>query len=71
MIFQLLAAFREVRTLVGTPTRATELRAMLDAGDAQPTARASVIEAERGHGVEGLDAVAGSEFVDDRIHLFD
>ena len=71
MIFQLLAAFREVRTLVGTPTRATELRAMLDAGDAQPTARASAIGTERDGGAEELDAVAGSEFVDDRIHLFD
>jgi nucleoside-diphosphate-sugar epimerase len=66
VILRLLAASRELRTLVGSRTRASEV---LDAGDVQARARVSFIEADRDHYVERLDAVAGGEFLDDRIRL--
>jgi hypothetical protein len=36
---------------------------------AQPSARVSFTVADRDHDTERLDAVAGSEFIDDRIRL--
>ena len=50
------------------PTRAPEEPATKDAGALQPSG-ASVIAADLDDGTEKLDAVAGSEFVDDRIRL--
>jgi nucleoside-diphosphate-sugar epimerase len=67
VIHRLLAAGREVRTVVGSPTRSAEVRAMVDAGDVQPSARASFVVADGDHEERRLDAVAGCEFVDDRI----
>jgi hypothetical protein len=52
--------------MVVSRTRATEA---LDARDLQARARVSFIEANRDHFVERLDAVAGGEFLDDRIRL--
>jgi len=50
------------------PTRGPEEPAAKDVGELQPT-RASVIAADLDDDTERLDAVAGSEFVDDRIRL--
>ncbi len=58
VILRLLAAVREVRTIV-------------DTGEVQPGARVSSIAADRNHDADRLDAVAGCEFVDDRIHLLE
>jgi len=71
VILWLLAAGREVRTMVGNTTRAAERRAMVDTRDVQPGARVSFIAADGDHDAGRLDAVAGSEFVDDRIHLLE
>ena len=62
---RLLAAGRAVRTMLGNPTHAAEVRSMVDTGGVQPSARLSL--ADRDHDAGRLDAVAGSEFVDDRI----
>jgi nucleoside-diphosphate-sugar epimerase len=67
-IHRLLAAGREVLTME-SPTRGTEQSAMMNAGDAQPSPGASFIAADGDHPAETPDAVAGSEFVDDRIRL--
>ena len=45
------------------------VRAVLGPGKAQGDARASFSTADRDHNLGRLDAVAGSEFVDDRIRL--
>jgi nucleoside-diphosphate-sugar epimerase len=67
VILRLLAAGREVRT---RSTRcAAEVRAILDIRDVQPSARVSFIAADGDHDPRRVDAVAGCEFVDDRIHL--
>ena len=55
--------------MVGMATRAAETRAILETGDVQPGARVSFIAADRDHDAGKLDAVAGCEFVDDRIRL--
>jgi hypothetical protein len=67
LIRQLLAAGREVRTLVWTPTRAAAVRMTMDTAGVQPDL-SFVAEAHR-NDAERLDAVAGSEFLDDRIRL--
>jgi hypothetical protein len=41
----------------------------MDVREIQPSRGASIIAADLGHHAESLDAVAGSEFVDDRIRL--
>jgi len=69
VILRLLAAGREVRAIVGGSTPAAEMRAILDTGDDQPGARVSFIASDRDDDAERLDAVAGCEFVDDRIRL--
>jgi len=71
VIVWLLAAGREVRTMVGRPTRAAEVRAVVNTGDIQPGARVSLFNAADPDYTVRLDAVAGSEFVDDRIHLLE
>jgi len=69
MILRLLAASREVRSIVRSPTRTVELTAILDARDIQPGARVSFIVSEHDHDAGRLDAVTGCEFVDDRIRV--
>lgn len=62
---------RELRTMMGSPTHAAEVRAMVDTGGVQPGARVSFIAADRDHDAGRMDAVAGSEFLDDRIRLLE
>jgi hypothetical protein len=50
------------------PTKVPEETATKDVGELQPSG-APVITADLGDHTERLDAVAGSEFVDDRIRL--
>lgn len=67
VILRMLAAVREVRIMVGSPTRAAEV--VDTAAEVQPGARVPVIRAKR-HDVAGsVDDVAGCKFVDDRIRL--
>ena len=61
-----LAAGRQLRTMVGRPTRVAEMRAIQDAGSVQGD-RVSISAADRDDDSGRLDAVAGSEFIDDRI----
>lgn len=58
-----------VRRQAPEGTRTTEMSALLDAGHVRPGARVSFIAAVGDHDAGTLDAVAGSEFVDDRIRL--
>ena len=58
---RLLAATREVRGMEESRT--------IDGREIQPNRGASIIAADLDHRAESLDAVAGSEFVDDRIRL--
>jgi len=53
-----------------SPEREAEGRAMVDTGDVQREARVS-FAADLDHDGGRLDAVAGCEFVDDRIRLPD
>ena len=69
VILRLLAAGQQMRTILGRRTRAAEARAMVDSGDVQPGDRVSSIVAAGDHDAGRLDAVAGCEFVDDRIRL--
>jgi dihydroflavonol-4-reductase len=69
VILRLLAAGREMRAIVRSPTRAAAVRAMVDTGDVQPNACVSFVAANRDHDAGRLDAVAGCEFVDDRVRL--
>jgi nucleoside-diphosphate-sugar epimerase len=72
VILRLLAAGRAVRTMLVSPTHAAEARAVVDTDtDVRPGARLSVIAADRDHDASRLDAVAGGEFVDDRIRLLE
>ena len=64
-----LAASREVRGTEQSPTRGPEVLATIDVRESQSSRGASIIAADRDHHAERLDAVAGSEFVDDRIRL--
>lgn len=71
VILRLLAAGREVRTMLERATRAAEVRAMLHTKvrEVLPGARVSPITADRVDDAGRLDAVAGCEFVDDRIRI--
>jgi hypothetical protein len=53
----------------GEPEARSGGAAAVEAGDVQPSPRASFIAAGRHQDAESVDAVAGSEFVDDRIRL--
>ena len=64
-----LAAAREVRRVEESPTRALEEPATIDIRETEPSRGASIIAADLGRHAESLDAVAGSEFLDDRIRL--
>ena len=64
-ILRLLAAGREVGALFGGPTRTAEVRAVVETA----AVRVSFVAAHRGHDRRWIDAVAGCEYVDDRIRL--
>jgi hypothetical protein len=71
-ILRILAAVREVRIMVGSPTRAAEVRAVVNtAAEVQLGARVPVVTAKRYRSAGSLDDVAGCEFVDDRLRLRD
>ena len=69
LILRLLAAGRELRTMVGTAMRTAEMRAILDTANVQGGGRVLFIAADRDHDGGRLDAAAGCEFVDDRVRL--
>ena len=46
-----------------------DVRPMPDTRDGQSSARVSLFAADQGHDDEPLDAMAGCEYVDDRIRL--
>ena len=66
---RLLGATREVRGMEESRTHVPEEPGTMDVRSVQPNRRASIIAADLDHYAESLDAVAGSEFVDDRIRL--
>jgi uncharacterized protein YbjT (DUF2867 family) len=66
---RLLAATREVRGMEESPTRIPEEPGTMDVRESQPNRGALIIAADLDHHAESLDAVAGSEFVNDRIRL--
>jgi hypothetical protein len=70
-ILRLLAAGQAVRTMEQNPTPAASVRAVLDRRNVQPDAHVRFIAADRDDAgrLEPRDAVAGCEFVDDRIRL--
>jgi len=69
LILRFLAVGRQGRTMAKSPTHGAEVRARLDTREVQPRTRVSFIAAERDRHAGRVDAVAGSEFVDDRIRL--
>jgi hypothetical protein len=69
MMLRLLTAHREEPTIVGSPTCPSVVHATPDSGDVQPDAGVSPIASDRDDDAGRLDAVAGCEFVDDRIRL--
>jgi hypothetical protein len=69
VILRRLGAGREVRTMVESPTRLAAVRGMLDKREVHPGARVSLIAANPDDDTRRLDAVAGCEFLDDRIRL--
>jgi hypothetical protein len=71
VILQLLAAGRELRTIVGSQRRAAEVRAIVGTRDIKTSARVSFIAADREYDEGRLDAASGCEFVDDRIRLLE
>ena len=66
---RLLTATREVRGVEESRRRLPEEPATMNVREAQPNRGASIVAADLDHQAESLDAVAGSEFVDDRIRL--
>ena len=65
----LLPAVRDERGAEESPTRIREESTTLDVREIQPSREASVIRADLDRHAANLDAIAGSEFVDDRIRL--
>ena len=66
---RLLAATREVRGMEESRRRLPEEPATMDVREVQASRGASIVAADLDQHAESLDAVAGSEFVDDRIRL--
>jgi len=66
---RLLAGTREVRSMEESRTRGPEEPATMAGRGVEPGRAASIVAADRDRHAESLDAVAGSEFVDDRIRL--
>jgi hypothetical protein len=71
VILQLLATGAAMRTNMGNPTRSAEVRAMVETGHVRWRGHVSFMTADPDQGGGKLDAVAGSEFVDDRIRLLE
>jgi hypothetical protein len=67
-ILRRLIAGPGVRTTEESPAPAASVRAVPDR-NGEPDAHVRFIAADRDHDMAKLDAVAGSEFVDDRIRL--
>jgi hypothetical protein len=67
--FRLLSPAREMRSLVERSWQVPDQRATVGVREIQPRNMASITAADPDHGPACLDAVAGSEFVDDRIRL--
>jgi hypothetical protein len=67
--FRRLPPAPEVRNLSESPWRVPGEEATLGAPEIQPARMASSTAEDLDYGAEPLDAVAGSEFVDDRIRL--
>jgi hypothetical protein len=68
---RILAAAREVHRMEQSHTPGPGEPAATDVGQVQSSRETSIISADLDHHAGGLDAVAGSEFVDDRIRLRD
>jgi nucleoside-diphosphate-sugar epimerase len=68
VILRLLAGGRECYAMVESPTRAAEVRPMLGTRGVRQD-RLSFMAADRDDDAARLDAVAGCEYVDDRIRL--
>ena len=64
-----LSVTRVVRGIEESRTRGLEGRGTTDVREVQPNRAARTTAADLDHYAERLDAVAGSEFVDDRIRL--
>ena len=62
-----LSVTRVVRGIEESRTRVLEAPGTTDVREAQSTRGASNVAADLDHQAEILDAVAGSEFIDDRI----
>jgi len=65
----ILAAGRGLRIVAASPTRAAEVPVRPGTALAPTSALVSFIATDRDHGPVALDAIAGSEFLDDRIRL--
>ena len=65
---RLLAATRELRGMEQSRTRVPMQHGTRDR-EVQPNRGPSIVAADLDHDAQRLDAVAGSEFVDDRIRL--
>jgi hypothetical protein len=68
-ILRLLGSGSEARSMEGSPSRAAEKPVTVDVQEVQPGRPASFIAAAWDQDGDREDAVAGSEFVDDRIRL--
>ena len=66
---RLLAAAREVLGMEESRTRVPEESGTMDVREIQPNRGPSIIAADLDHHAGSLDAIAGSEFVDDRVRL--
>jgi len=66
---RLLAATRELRGMEESRTRVPMQHGTKDVREVQPNRGPSIVAADLDHDAQRLDAVAGSEFVDDRIRL--
>jgi len=66
---RLPAATREPRGMEETRTRVPMEPWTMDVREVRPNRGASIVAADLDHDAQRLDAVAGSEFVDDRIRL--
>ena len=67
-ILRLVVGDQGVRTIEENSTPAASVRAVLNTRNVQPNARVRLIAVDRDDAGR-LDAVAGCEFVDDRIRL--
>jgi hypothetical protein len=66
---RLLAATRELRGMEESRTRVPMQHGTMDVREVHPNRGPSIVAADLDHDAQRLDAVAGSEFVDDRIRL--